>query len=116
MSGLEFEHRLNVTQYISLNYSIGLLDTWVDSFSYQISDDLLETGGGRQASMSPKMSVSSSLTYENEGYFARLSHSHKGKYYFSDSHNQKSEAYQLLNLTTGYSKDAWSIPLWGKNI
>lgn len=116
MSGLEFEHRLNVTQYISLNYSIGLLDTWVDAFSYQISDDLLETSGGRQASMSPKMSVSSSLTYENEGYFARLSHSHKGKYYFSDSHNNEANAYSLYNLSFGKMLNKISLSFWINNL
>ena len=116
MSGLEFEHRLNVTQYISLNYSIGLLDTCVVPFSYQISDYLLETGGGLQASMSPKMSVSSSLTYENEGYFARLSHSHKGKYYFSDSHNNEANAYSLYNLSFGKMLNKISLSFWINNL
>ncbi|MDP6937053.1 MAG: TonB-dependent receptor, partial [Candidatus Marinimicrobia bacterium] len=40
----------------------------------------------------------------------------KDSYYFSDSHNQKSDAYQLLDAHIDYFRDNWGISLWGKNI
>ena len=116
MKGLELEHKLKITSFIALNYSIGLLDTWVEEFSYEVSEGLLGTGGGRQASMSPEMGFSSSLTFENEGYFARLSQSHKEKYYFSDGHDNESNAYSISNLSVGKMFNSISISFWINNL
>ena len=67
--------------------------------------------------MAPLFNYSIGSHYShNSGFYTDIEITGKDQYYFSDSHAQKSEAYQLLNLTTGYSKDAWSISLWGKNI
>ena len=38
------------------------------------------------------------------------------KYYFSDSHDQMSNPYSLLNLDLGYQKNNVTISIWGKNI
>ena len=37
-------------------------------------------------------------------------------FYFSDSHDQKSEAYQLLNGSVGYAADTWRVSLWARNL
>jgi outer membrane receptor protein involved in Fe transport len=51
-----------------------------------------------------------------EGVFARIELTGKDKYYFSDSHNEISDPYQLLNGHIGYNFGNWSIKLWGRNI
>ena len=38
------------------------------------------------------------------------------EYFFSDSHNQKSQAYQLLNGSLGYTSGAWSVSFWARNL
>jgi len=42
--------------------------------------------------------------------------SHKGKYYFSDSHDQMSEPYSLVNLTVGKSFRNGTIKFWARNM
>ena len=40
----------------------------------------------------------------------------KDSYYFSNSHNQKSKAYALLNTSISYLARDWTVTLWGKNL
>ena len=42
--------------------------------------------------------------------------SFKDEYYFSDSHNQKSEPYSLLNLTLGKSFGKTTATIWARNV
>ena len=39
-----------------------------------------------------------------------------GAFYFDISHNQKSAAYQLLNLRIGKQWDAWTLSAWARNL
>ena len=36
--------------------------------------------------------------------------------YFSDRHDVKSPAYDLLHARIGYAADNWSVALWGRNL
>ena len=38
------------------------------------------------------------------------------EFFFSDSHEQKSEPYQLLNGSLDYAAGSWSLSLWGRNL
>ena len=40
----------------------------------------------------------------------------KGSYYFSNTHNEKSDAYTLFNSSLEYTQKNWSASLWVKNI
>ncbi|MEO2044581.1 MAG: TonB-dependent receptor, partial [Nitrospinaceae bacterium] len=56
------------------------------------------------------------MMFENEsGMFASAQMSFKDEYYFSDSHNQKSEPYSLLNLTLGKSFGKTTATIWIRN-
>src|SRR5690606_38932502 len=37
-------------------------------------------------------------------------------FYFSDSHNARSSAYELLNANLTYAMDQWRLTLWGRNL
>ncbi|HJL74112.1 MAG TPA: TonB-dependent receptor, partial [Candidatus Marinimicrobia bacterium] len=57
------------------------------------------------------------INYRNKyGLFAHLNFSAKDEFYFSDSHNEISEPYQLLNGHIGLDFGNWSVRAWGKNI
>jgi outer membrane receptor protein involved in Fe transport len=40
----------------------------------------------------------------------------RDEFFFSDSHDEKSRAYNLLHLKIGYETDDWSLTLWGRNL
>ena len=40
----------------------------------------------------------------------------KGSYYFSNRHDEKSSAYQLVNTSVAYVAESWSARLWARNI
>ena len=46
----------------------------------------------------------------------RLEVEGKDAFYFSNSHNEKSEAYELLNARLTYQGDNWDVSLWGRNL
>ena len=40
----------------------------------------------------------------------------KSSFYYSDSHNNKSQSYQLANLLIGYSNKKFSADIWVRNL
>ena len=40
----------------------------------------------------------------------------KDEFYFSDSHDEKSNAIDLVNASVTYLQDHWQVKLWGRNI
>jgi outer membrane cobalamin receptor len=116
IQGFEWENLLNVSSNLSMDASLGYLKTWVDKFTYFASEGVEETGGDREAAMSPEITGSLGFNYENEsGIFASAQMSFKDEYYFSDSHDQKSEPYSLLNLTLGKSFGNTTATIWIRN-
>jgi len=66
--------------------------------------------------MAPKITSSASITYNHKSMSFTLNQSHKGEYYFSDSHNFKSEDYALTNISISKILDEFKISVWAKNI
>jgi len=46
----------------------------------------------------------------------RLELEGKDEFYFSNSHNEKSNAYELVNARLTYQGDNWDLSLWGRNL
>ena len=116
IQGFEWENLLNVSSNLSMDASLGYLKTWVDKLTYFASEGVEETGGDREAAMSPEITGSLGFNYENEsGIFASAQMSFKDEYYFSDSHNQKSKPYTLLNTNIGKSFGKTMIKIWIRN-
>ena len=40
----------------------------------------------------------------------------KDEFLFSDSHQEKSESIEIVNISISYSKDDWQIKLWARNL
>ena len=115
--GIEIDSKIKLTDDVVFRVSCGLLKTHVESYTYWINDSTTTILGNRDQAMAPLYNFSIGANYlHSSGLFTDVEYTGKDEYYFSDSHNQKSDAYQLLNLTMGYSFNKWSISLWGKNI
>ena len=116
IQGFEWETNYQILSKISLNTSLGYLDTWIDKFTYQENSEMEGYGGDREAAMSPKVTGSFGVHFKNiSSFFCLVQMSFKDEYYFSDSHNQKSKPYTLLNINIGKSFGKTMVKLWIRN-
>ena len=94
----------------------------VDKFEYitglDSSGELIKQyGGNRELAMAPNFTSSLNVNYAHKsGLFINGNITSKDEYYFSDSHDQISNPYSLLNLDIGYRKNNLTLSLWGRNI
>ncbi|MCP4412881.1 MAG: TonB-dependent receptor [Gammaproteobacteria bacterium] len=111
-SGLETDIRYQINSDWGIEASFGLLDTKIESY-----EGLDQSLVGRDQAHSPSYSYALAVDYRDDnGWFGRLDFNAKDDFYYSSSHQQQSNAYQLLNMKVGYETEHWSIYFWGKNI
>ena len=115
LKGFESELRYRFLPSFETISSISFLDTYVEEFSYQTSNGI-SYGGGRESAMAPQLTCSFGFRYDLGDIFLSSNTSYKSSYYFSDSHNNKSEAYSLTNITFGQSFQRFDVTLWIRNI
>lgn len=112
------------------NYGLEIESVWQASDSLQIfanagflrtDIDQCDTGCaglvGRDQPHAPRYQYSAGAKFDvNDNLFVQLDIEAKDEFYFSSSHDAKSESYELLNAKIGYETDAWSLALWGRNL
>ena len=115
LKGFESELRYKLLSSFETICSIGFLDTYVEEFSYQTSNGI-SSGGGRASAMAPQLTCHFGFRYDLGDIFLSSNTSYKSSYFYSDSHNNKSEEYSLTNITFGQSFQRFDITLWIRNI
>ncbi len=89
--------------------SIGLLKSEFDDYT-----PLLD---GRAPAQSPEYQYDIGFDYTfAEAWRFKADVEGKGSYYFSNTHDQKSKAYALVNASLEYTNGEFSATLWAKNI
>jgi iron complex outermembrane receptor protein len=111
--GLEVELNWAVADDLGLFGTLGILNSEYQDFVNSAGDDL----GGRDQAHAPgyqfyvggdwRINARLSLRVELEG---------KDEFFFSDSHNEISEAYELLHASVSYETETWRVSLWGRNL
>ena len=48
--------------------------------------------------------------------FARIDVTARDAFYFDVSHNQRSKAFELLNMRVGYESESWTASIWARNL
>jgi len=72
---------------------------------------------GRAQAHAPEYTFAFGANYAHaSGIFLRLDVSARDEFYFDVSHDQKSDAYELVNARLGYEADNWGINLWAHNL
>ena len=112
-----------------LNYGFeGSIDTqFNDSLSLFLNLGYLETEiinwasrpdiEGREQAHAPKYSFSTGAEYYfQENTSLEINFIGKSGFYYSDSHNNKSDSYVLTNAALRHSVDNWVIDLWVQNL
>ena len=108
--GMEFEANWFATEALSIQGSLGLLETDYDT-------PLSATLDSRDQAHAPlyQFSLGASLQVsENLSWTADIEG--KDKFYLSSSHDEQSESYWLLNTNLAYSADQWTLSVWGRNL
>ena len=121
--GLELEFKWLVNAQLDVFGSLGLLDTEFDQFlTFDHVNANRDNGtafnlAGREQAHAPAYQWFIGARYALSGAWT-LSGSIEGKddFYFSDRHEERSSAYQLLNLELAYQADNWRVALYGKNL
>jgi len=109
--GLEGSVLAKVSKSWSIGATLGVLRTRFED--YVLAD---RDFSGRGQAHAPRYQVSMSLDYRNpKGWFARLDAQRVAAFYFSDSHDQRSKPYSLVNLRAGYDAGSWRLDAWMRN-
>lgn len=114
--GLEASMDWFLTDRLRLIGSFGFLDAKFDS--YQNPDPGAFNPEGRQVAHAPRYTFNlGSEFYANEAWTLRANVEGKDAFYFSDSHNAKSNGYALLNASADYRYDKhWKVSIWARNL
>jgi outer membrane receptor protein involved in Fe transport len=111
--GLEGELRWAPRGGLELWARLGLMRVEFDEYATPDGLDL----SGREQAHAPSYSFAVGASWQHPaGWFARADVTGKDEFYFSDSHDRKSEPYQLVNLRLGYAQGGWTASLWGRNL
>lgn len=112
--GLESELIYRPTDTLTIDASLGLLRAEFDTF-YNPVDDVSKDG--RTPAQSPEYQYNLGMSYLlDENWSFRANIEGKGSYYFSNSHDEKSDAFTLANASIEYTTGTWSAIVWGRNL
>ena len=111
--GVEIESAWQVNDVINLYGSLGLLDTEFNAFINAKGKIL----SGRQQAHAPNYQVNLGINIQpSEQWLINLALDGKDSFYFSDSHDEKSDSVALLNASVSYLAEHWQIKLWARNL
>ncbi|QQX82105.1 TonB-dependent receptor [Shewanella sp. KX20019] len=115
--GAELDGNWYATDNLKLYTSLGWLETEYGDYQYEDKYGGIVDLSGRELAHSPNFTFSVGATYRSDsGWFANVNASGKSDFYYSDSNESKSDAYQIFNAKIGYEAEMWSAYLWGRNL
>lgn len=116
--GLELETTWQATEQLQLFASIGWLETELeDTFLVDDVDLGLVDKKGREQAHAPnyQFNLGGQLTFAS-GFYARLEVEGKDEFFYSNSHDAKSDSFELVNLSLGYRSEHFDLALWSRNL
>ncbi len=114
--GAELETHYQLTAAVSLFANVAWLNTGIEDFSVLAGDQLLDKSGRDQAH-APSYQFNLGTDFRlGAGFYGRLEMEGRDRFYFSDSHDEQSDRYQLLHARLGYRWHQLDIALWGRNL
>ncbi len=109
--GLEGSIDWQATDRWQLSASLSLMES--EYIGYALPDRVLD---GREWAHAPAWKYAVSATWRHpRGWMTRADVSGQDAFYFDTSHDERADAYSLLNLRVGYEADEWSVHVWLRN-
>lgn len=121
--GLEIELDWWLSEQLSFNAAFGLLDTEFDEFltfdhvSADRDNGVAFNLRGREQAHAPAYQwvIGGQWNFTDQWQLS-ASIEAKDDFFFSDRHEERSDAYELLNLELSYEAENWQVALYGKNL
>ncbi len=111
--GLEANVDLAVTDDLTLQTALGVLDSAYADFVNSAGRNL----AGREQAQAPAWQYSVGVDWQlGAGLALDLNLQGRAAFYFSDSHDFRSSAYDLLNASLRWQHERWQLTLWGRNL
>jgi outer membrane receptor protein involved in Fe transport len=111
--GLEWELRFQPAARVDGYLNIGVLDTRFDDYINADGTDL----AGREQAHAPGYQFAAGLRYQlTTSLAAELQVEGRDGFYFSDRHDARAPAYELLHLRLDWQRGPWSAALWARNL
>jgi outer membrane receptor protein involved in Fe transport len=111
-TGVELEVRWLPSDSWQLYTTVGLLDAEIRNFG--TAEVRLD---GREQAHAPAYTLAVGSTYQHpSGWNGRLDVIARDEFFFDYSHDQKSSAYELVNVRLGYDAEQWSAHVWVRNL
>ena len=115
--GFELESNWDITKSLNWELSYGYLITEIGKYTYQSEYYGTFEQDGREQAHAPKYSIASALTYDlTYAWSVRIESEAKDEFYFSDSHNLKSDPYVLWHARIAYDQANYGIAFYGRNL
>ena len=115
--GVELETAWQLTENLRIFATLGLLETKLgDLVVLDLNKEPLDQAGRDQAH-APAYQFNLGAAYEfMDHYSLTVQMDGKDDFYFSNSHNQQSDAYELLHAKVSYQQGPLTLSLWGRNL
>jgi len=111
--GIEVEANWQANDLFELYGSLGLLDTEFNDFINAEGKSL----NNRQQAHAPNYQFNIGVNIQpSEHWLVNFSVDGKDGFYFSDSHNEKSESINLVNASLSYLSDNYQVKVWARNL
>lgn len=115
--GFEMESDWDISERINWQLSYGYLITELGKYTYESEYYGTYEQQGRQQAHAPQYSAATALNLAvTDSVSFRIESEAKDEFYFSDSHNLKSEAYVLWHARIAYEQPEYSLALYGRNL
>lgn len=115
--GFELESDWDITERVNWQLSLGYLKTELGEYTYESEYYGVYEQEGRQQAHAPEYSLATGLNITIiEGLVFTAESEAKDEYYFSDSHNLKSEEYVLWHARIAYEQENYSLAVYGRNL
>ena len=110
--GAEAEATWYISQHWTANAGVGVLETNRDSYN-----DPEGHVSSRDLANAPAYTYNANLAYRaDNGFFANVEVSGRDDFYESNSHDEKRNAFAIVNASVGYQYKNWTLTLWAKNL
>ena len=116
--GLESSFRAQLSDHLTAYGSLGLMDSELDAFT--LSNSAADPAGGRELANVPATTYRLGAHYDAggqaEGLWASAELAGRSAYFESNTHDETRSAFNVVNASIGYRRDAWSLTLWARNL
>jgi iron complex outermembrane recepter protein len=114
--GVELETSVVLNDYLELFGALGVLDTEIEDFSI-LGDGGLVDKSGRDQAHAPGYQFNAGINVMlGDQFRVTVEADGKDSFYFSDSHDQQSDAYTLVHARFEYAMPSLTVALWGRNL